>query len=132
MAREDYFAAEEPFVQASPAQMKMPADYGKVLDGLKAKERDLERGLLAHLKDFYLSLVDDKLRHPADQPSIGLILCKERNKLIVEYAFRDIRKPMGIVAYELFEQLPEQLQNALPSVEDLERGIGEDRGEIVE
>lgn len=70
--------------------------------------------------NFYLSAVDDLLRHPSDQPSIGLILCKSKDQIIVEYALRDTAKPMGIAEFRLFEKLPENLKKSLPSIEDLE------------
>jgi predicted nuclease of restriction endonuclease-like (RecB) superfamily len=69
--------------------------------------------------NFYLSAVDEHLRHPDDQPSIGIILCKGRNEVIVEYALRDTSKPMGVAAYRLSPALPEKLKRDLPTVEDL-------------
>ena len=57
--------------------------------------------------NFYLSAVDDLLKHPTDQPSIGLILCKSKDQIIVEYALRDTAKPMGIAEFRLLEKLPE-------------------------
>jgi YhcG PDDEXK nuclease domain len=69
--------------------------------------------------NFYLSAVDDQLRHPDDQPSIGIILCKGRNEVIVEYALRDSSKPMGVAQYRLSPALPEQLKRDLPTIEDL-------------
>ena len=69
--------------------------------------------------NFYLSAMDDLLRQPEDQPSLGLILCKERNRLVVEYALRDMSKPMGVAAYRLTQALPERLQSELPTAEDL-------------
>ena len=70
--------------------------------------------------NFYLSAVDDMLRHPSDNPSIGLILCKSKRKLTVEYALRNLAKPLGVSSYRLAEALPEELEAALPSVEQLE------------
>ena len=70
--------------------------------------------------NFYLSAVDDLLRHPDDKPSIGLILCKDRNKVVVEYALRDTRKPMGVAAYRLTTSLPKDLKGSLPTIEELE------------
>jgi len=70
--------------------------------------------------NFYLSAVDDLLRHPDDKPSIGLILCKDRNKVVVEYALRDTRKPMGVAAYRLTTSLPKDLKGRLPTIEELE------------
>ncbi|HEY5756587.1 MAG TPA: PDDEXK nuclease domain-containing protein [Steroidobacter sp.] len=70
--------------------------------------------------NFYLSAVDDHLRHPDDQPSIGIILCKSRNEVVVEYALRDSSKPMGVAQYRVSAALPERLKRDLPTVEDLE------------
>ena len=70
--------------------------------------------------NFYLSAVDDLLKHRDDQPSIGLILCKSRNRIVVEYALRDTAKPMGIAEFRRLESLPEELKGSLPSSEDLE------------
>jgi predicted nuclease of restriction endonuclease-like (RecB) superfamily len=70
--------------------------------------------------NFYLSAVDDLLRHPDDQPSIGIILCKARNKVVVEYALRDTKKPIGVATYRLTAALPERLQDQLPTVQELE------------
>ncbi|MEE9167747.1 MAG: PDDEXK nuclease domain-containing protein [Candidatus Neomarinimicrobiota bacterium] len=150
----------------------------------KATERDLERGLLAHLREFllelgvgfsfvgsqyhlevgdqdfyidllfyhlrlrcfvvidlkigkfkpeyvgkmsfYLSAVDEQLRHPDDHSSLGIILCKSRNKIIVEYALRDTEKPMGVVTYRLTEAMPDNLKENLPTVEALEEELAKE------
>lgn len=72
--------------------------------------------------NFYLSAVDDLLRHPDDKPSIGLLLCKQKNKVVVEYALRDVAKPIGVAGWEakLVEALPEELRGSLPTVEEIE------------
>lgn len=70
--------------------------------------------------NFYLSAVDDLLRHPDDQPTIGLILCKAKNRLVAEYAIRDIAKPLGVAEFRYLEQLPEQLKGTLPTIEEIE------------
>jgi predicted nuclease of restriction endonuclease-like (RecB) superfamily len=75
--------------------------------------------------NFYLAAIDDLLRHPTDNPSIGIILCKDRNEVIVEYALRDTGKPMGVAQYRLSPALPDQLKNDLPTAEDLAAVIGE-------
>ena len=75
--------------------------------------------------NFYLSAVDDMLRHPDDQPSIGLVLCRGRNEVVVEYSLRDMSKPLGVSEYQLTESLPETLQGQLPSVEQLEAELEE-------
>jgi hypothetical protein len=70
--------------------------------------------------NFYLSAVDDLLRYADDKPSIGIILCKSRNKVVAEYSLRDTNKPIGVSSYQLTEALPEFLRGSLPSIEELE------------
>jgi len=161
---------------------KDPYNFDFLMLGAEAHERDLERGLLEHLRkfllelgvgfafvgsqypltvggeefridllfyhlklrcyvvidlktvpfqpefagkmNFYLSAVNNLLRHPDDQPSIGLILCKTKNRVIAEYALEDYSKPIGISEYRLAESLPEKLQGSLPTVEELEDELG--------
>lgn len=73
--------------------------------------------------NFYLSAVDDLLRHKDDQPSIGIVLCKDKNKEIVKYTLRDTRKPIGVSAYKLTETLPKNLKGELPSIKELQGSI---------
>ncbi|MEQ8766851.1 MAG: PDDEXK nuclease domain-containing protein [Planctomycetota bacterium] len=75
--------------------------------------------------NFYLSAVDDLLRHQDDQPSIGLVLCKDREDTVAEYALRGTTQPMAVSQYELTKALPENLKDKLPSVEDLEAEMEE-------
>lgn len=75
--------------------------------------------------NFYCNVVDDRLRHPDDNPTIGLILCQERKTVLAEYALRGIDKPIGISQYELTRALPDNLKSALPSIEDIERELSE-------
>lgn len=70
--------------------------------------------------NFYLSAVDDLLRHPSDQPTIGIILCKSKNRTVAEFALRDLNKPVGVSQYSITASLPKQLQGSLPSAEELE------------
>jgi predicted nuclease of restriction endonuclease-like (RecB) superfamily len=70
--------------------------------------------------NFYLSAVDDLIKYPQDQPSIGLILCKSKNNILAEYALRDMSKPIGLAEYRLTEAIPEDLKTSLPSIEQLE------------
>lgn len=70
--------------------------------------------------NFYCSAVDDLLRHPTDQPTIGLILCQTQDRVIAEYALRDVGKPIGISAFELTRALPDTLKSSLPSIDDIE------------
>lgn len=76
--------------------------------------------------NFYLKAVDEQLRSAGDAPSIGLLLCKSRDRLVAEYALSDVHKPMGIASYELTHTLPAELQDKLPSIEALERELGLD------
>lgn len=158
--------------------LKDPYTFDFLSIGPEARERDLERGLIEHIRDFllelgtgfafvgsqyplevgrqdffldllfyhlrlrchvvvdlkvrefqpefvgkmnfYLSAVDDLLRHTDDQPSVGIILCKTRNEVIVEYALRDTSKPMGVATYQLTKALPDHLKRNLPAIEELE------------
>ncbi len=77
--------------------------------------------------NFYLSAVDDLLRHEQDQPSIGIILCKTKNKVVAEYALRDTQKPIGVSSFQLTESLPEKLQGSLPTIEELEAELSDMR-----
>lgn len=77
---------------------------------------------------FYLALVDDKLRRDVDQPSIGLILCKSKNGLIVEYALRESSKPMGVAEYQITQALPSSLAEIMPSIEEIELELSPDEG----
>lgn len=174
------FQATLPSPQSDLAQqlLKDPYNFDFLTLAQEAQERDLERGLLAHVQqfllelgvgfalvgsqvplevggedfridllfyhlklrayividlkmtpfkpeyagkmNFYLSAVDDLLRHPDDQPTIGLILCKAKNRLVAEYAIRDIAKPLGVAEFRYLEQLPEQLKGTLPTIEEIE------------
>jgi predicted nuclease of restriction endonuclease-like (RecB) superfamily len=178
------FAATLPAPQSDLAQqlLKDPYNFDFLTLSTEAHEKDLERGLLEHIRkfllelgvgfsfvgsqyplevggedfkidllfyhlklrcfviidlkmgmfkpadvgqmNFYLSAVDDMLRHPDDKPSIGLLLCKGKNKLVAEYALRDMSKPLGISEFHYLETLPENLKGTLPTVEELEAELG--------
>jgi len=75
--------------------------------------------------NFYLSAVNDLLRHEDDQPSIGLILCKTRDRVVAEYSLRDVSKPIGVSEYQLAAALPEKLKGTLPTIEELENELSE-------
>ncbi len=79
--------------------------------------------------NFYLSAVDDRMRKPADAPSIGLILCKTRSKVIAEYALRHLQRPVGVARYvtTLPEKLPRELTGKLPSIKQIEAQLSADR-----
>lgn len=73
--------------------------------------------------NFYCPAVDDMLRHENDNPTIGLLLCKEKNGLLAEYALRDMNKVLAVSDYKLTRAIPENLKPSLPTVEDIEREL---------
>lgn len=73
---------------------------------------------------FYLTAIDRQVKSEHDKPTIGLLLCKSKNKVVAEYALGDKTQPMGIAEYKLLESLPEALQTNLPSIEQIERELG--------
>lgn len=73
--------------------------------------------------NFYLKAVDEQLRQEGDQPTIGLLLCRDKNNIEVEFALRDLNKPMGVSEYTLVETLPDNLKGALPTVEEIEQDL---------
>jgi predicted nuclease of restriction endonuclease-like (RecB) superfamily len=73
--------------------------------------------------NFYLSAVDSLLKRSDDQPTIGLLLCRDKNNVEVEFALRDMNKPMGVSEYTLVEALPDNLKGALPTVEEIENDL---------
>ena len=75
--------------------------------------------------NFYCNVVDERLRHASDNPTIGLLLCKGKNKVLAEYALRGIDKPIGIADYQLTRALPDTLQSALPTIEAIEAELGD-------
>lgn len=77
--------------------------------------------------NFYLSAVDAQLKSEQDNPSIGLLLCKDRNRLVAEYALRGMNKPIGIAEYQLVESLPKELETSLPSIEKIESEFASDK-----
>ena len=137
------FQATLPSPQSDLAQqvLKDPYNFDFLMLSREAHERDLDL-LFYHLRlrsfvvidlkmgpfkpeyagkmNFYLSAVDDILKHQTDQPSIGLILCKSRNQIVVEYALRDTAKPMGIAEFRHLEALPAGFKGNLPTVEEIE------------
>ena len=70
--------------------------------------------------NFYLSAVDDLLRHEDDEQTIGLLLCRGKDRVVAEYALRGMTQPMGVSDYQLRESLPEDLKGTLPAIEELE------------
>jgi len=75
--------------------------------------------------NFYLSAVDAQIKSPEDRPTIGLLLCKSRNKIIAEYALRNVNSPIGVAEYQLVASLPKDLKTELPSIEEIEARLAE-------
>jgi predicted nuclease of restriction endonuclease-like (RecB) superfamily len=75
--------------------------------------------------NLYLSAVDDLMRHPDDRPTIGLLLCRSKKRIVVEYALRDLRKPLGVAQWQarLVKSLPRELKASLPTVEEIEKEL---------
>ena len=74
---------------------------------------------------FYTSAVDGELKSESDNPTIGILICKSKNDIVVEYALKDINKPLGISEYELTEILPKEYTSSLPSIEEIEAQLDE-------
>ena len=87
---------------------------------VELKTGDFKPGYLAQLMT-YLRILDDKVKKPHENPSIGIVLCKNANKDFVEYVIQDYAKPMGVATYRLSEDMPEKLREALPDVEELKK-----------
>lgn len=91
---------------------------------VELKAVKFDPGMVGQLH-MYLTAVDDMLKQPDDQPTIGLLLCRGKNELVVEYALRDQRRPMGVADWEtqLVEKLPDALKGSLPSIEEIEAAL---------
>lgn len=72
---------------------------------------------------FYLTAVDEQVKHPQDNPTIGLLLCKSKNEVVAEYALRQSNQPLGVAEYELIESLPPELATDLPTIEQIEQEL---------
>jgi predicted nuclease of restriction endonuclease-like (RecB) superfamily len=75
--------------------------------------------------NFYLNVVNAQFKHPQDQPSIGILLCKTPNKVMVEYALQNITNPLGVAEYQIMNAIPDNLKGDLPSIEELEQELAE-------
>lgn len=85
--------------------------------------------------NFYIKAVDSQLREDGDNLTIGLLLCKSREKLVAEYALSDIHKPIGVSEYKLTHKLPKKLKSSLPTIEEIEKELGKDinkTGSVIE
>lgn len=95
---------------------------------VELKARDFEPEHTGKL-NFYLSAIDAQIKAPDDKPTIGLLLCRRKNRIVAEYALSGIDKPIGIAEYQLVRALPDPLDTKLPTIEALEeelsRGLGQ-------
>ena len=91
---------------------------------IELKDKDFKPEYAGKM-NFYLSAVDDLIKHPSDNPSIGLILCKSKNDVLAEYALRDMTKPIGLAEYRLNEALPDNIKTELPTIEELEAKLSQ-------
>jgi len=73
--------------------------------------------------NFYLSAIDSLLKAEDDKPTIGLLLCRDKNNIEAEFALRDLNKPIGISEFQLTEILPEELKSSLPTIEEIENEL---------
>ncbi len=80
--------------------------------------------------NFYIKAVDTQLRKEGDQPTIGILLCKNKDKLVAEYAMSDIHKPIGVSEYQLTHTLPEKLKGSLPTIEEIEAEFGDRKRKV--
>jgi len=78
--------------------------------------------------NFYLKAIDSQLRTDRDQPTIGILICKKKAKIVAEYALSDINKPIGVSEYRLTESIPDTFKGSLPTIEQIEAELGGERG----
>lgn len=78
--------------------------------------------------NFYLKAIDSQLRTDFDQPTIGILICKKKDKIVAEYALSDINKPIGVSEYRLTESIPDTFKGSLPTIEQIEAELGGERG----
>ena len=115
----------------------MPLWWNRQTQGTLRKLRDLSllykynSNYIGKL-NFYCSAVDDILCREGDNKTIGLLLCRTKDKIKAEYALRDINKPIGVSDYELGNMLPKDFRSSLPSIEDIERDLSEQKENSIE
>ena len=97
--------------------------YHRRLKSLIAVELNVSEFVPEHVgkMQFYLAVLDDKVRLEGENPSIGIILCKSKKRTVVEYALKDSNKPINVASYHLVKKLPKELKKELPSLEQMEK-----------
>ena len=101
-------------------QGTLPNNFAQTLPDAKQALKAVCSSYLGQLNT-YISALDTYIRKPHENPSIGIILCREMNQTFVEFAVRDYNKPMGVATYRASKDMPERLRNALPDIEDLKK-----------
>ena len=103
--------------------------FNRELNALVAIELKVGKFKPAYLGQLfaYLQVLDDKVRKPHENPSIGIVLCKSANQAYAEYAVRDYNKPMGVSTYKTFSDMPKELQDTLPDIEELKRLMADEK-----
>ena len=140
------FHKQLPALQSDLANemLKDPYNFDFLTIQGKAHERAIEGALVTHIRDFlielkatkfkpehtgqlgfYMAAVDDLMRKEGDNQTIGIILCKSKNKVVAEYALRNMKAPIGISEYTLAKALPNELKASLPTVEEIEAELNE-------
>ncbi|MCL2318013.1 MAG: PDDEXK nuclease domain-containing protein [Methanomassiliicoccaceae archaeon] len=99
------------------------------LVAIELKRGEFKPSYLGQL-NFYLSVLDDYVRMPDEAGSVGIILCKEANRTIVELAVRDYTKPMGVASYRTRNEMPDKLQKALPDLEEIKRLLDDNEDKL--
>lgn len=128
------FGRSLPVPQAGLAQEVLKDPYHFDFTGLgeEAHERDIENALVrpeqAGKLNFYLAAVDAQIKASDDKPTIGLLLCRSRNRLVAEYALSGMAKQMGVAEYAMVRSLPSPLDTQLPTIEQLEAELSRDFG----
>jgi len=89
---------------------------------VELKNKDFEPEFAGKL-NFYLTLIDKTMKRPNENPTIGILMCRGKDNLEVEYALQDIHKPMGVSEFKLDKLLPDSLKNSMPSIEELEEEL---------
>ena len=102
--------------------------FNRELNALVAIELKIGKFKPAYLGQLqaYLQVLDDKVRKPHENPSIGIVLCKSANQAYAEYAVRDYNKPMGVATYKTIADMPKEMQHTLPDIEDLKKLMNDD------
>jgi len=99
--------------------------YNRKLNCLVAIELKTGKFLAEYVSkmNLYLEILDETVKEPHENPAIGIILCAEKNNIIVEYSLRNAPKPIGVAKYELVRELPEKLKNKLPTLDELKQEL---------